>query len=160
MSDEEKKAGLWVPFMSENYCDDGILAAIDEEVYETATVESYKHFVRLNLGTDDVSDKDPEEQKWRCEKTVIGHKFSLGNVADERGDRDFLCPTTERVQLMIRLMDDGCFTPQGKSELTEKKCQRLFSLFLWMCIPCPRLKGFIGSFKRVLELRKSVRNGV
>ena len=65
--------------------------------------------------------KDPEEQEWRCEKTVIGHRFSRGNVADARGDRDFLCPTTERVQLMIRIMDDKCFTPQGQSELTAKK---------------------------------------
>ena len=30
-------------------------------------------------------------------------------------------------------------------------CAKAFSLWLWMCIPCPRCKAFIGSFKRVFE---------
>jgi hypothetical protein len=108
-----------------------------------ATMSSYKHFMIAALGPDAVSDKDPEEQEWSQVKTVIGHRFSLREVPDARGCVDFLCPTPQRIALMTLVMSDIQFTPHGKDILTAGLCAKAFSLWLWMCIPCPRCKAFI-----------------
>ena len=151
LSDSEKRDGIRLPFFSYTYCDDGILVAINAPKYMEATMSSYKHFMIAALGPDAVSDKDPEEQEWSQVKTVIGHRFSLGEVPDARGCVDFLCPTPQRIALMTLVMSDIQFTPHGKDILTAGLCAKAFSLWLWMCIPCPRLKAFIGSFNRVFE---------
>ena len=75
----------------------------------------------------------------------------LGEAPDSRGDVDFLSPTPQRIALMILVMSDVQFTPRGWASLTAGLCAKAFSLWLWMCIPCPRCKAFIGSFKRVFE---------
>ena len=151
LSDKEKTEGISLKFFSYTYCDDGILVAIKTAKYMEATMNSYKHFMIAALGPDAVSDKDPEEQEWSQVKTVIGHRFSLGEVPDARGCVDFLCPTPQRIALMTLVMSDIQFTPNGKDILTAGLCAKAFSLWLWMCIPCPRCKAFIGSFKRVFE---------
>ena len=69
-------------------------------------MNSYKHFMIAALGPDAVSDKDPEEQEWSHVKTVIGHRFSLGEVPDARECVDFLCPTPQRIALMTLVMSD------------------------------------------------------
>ena len=148
---QEQKDGIRIRFLSQTYCDDGILIAIQAAAYQEASMTSYKTFMLAALGPEAISDKDPEEQEWTEAKTVIGHRFSLGEEPDERGDVDFLSPTLERIQLMIRVMGDAQFTPQGKGTLTAGLCAKAFSLWLWMCIPCPRCRAFIGSFKRVFE---------
>ena len=147
----EEKTPKFVPFFSDTYCDDGILVAPDNERFMKATKASYIGFMKANLGSEAVSMKDLEEQEFRSEKVVIGHRFVLGTKPDARGDVDFLEPTAERILKMKRMMDSEQLTPEGKHLLTAGLCMKLFSLWLWMCIPCPRLKAFIGSFKRALE---------
>ena len=147
----EEKTPKFVPFFSDTYCDDGILVAPDNERFMKATKASYIGFMKANLGNEAVSMKDLEEQEFRSEKVVIGHRFVLGAKPDARGDVDFLEPTGERILKMKRMMDSEQLTPEGKHLLTAGLCMKLFSLWLWMCIPCPRLKAFIGSFKRALE---------
>ena len=154
LSPQEKRNGIWINFFSRTYCDDGILVALKWKPYQDASMDSYKKFMVAALGPEAVSDKNPEEQEWRERQTVIGHVFSLGGEPDERGDTDFLSPTPERVQRMLLVMSDSQFTPQGKDTLTAGLCAKAFSLWLWMCIPCPRCKAFIGSFKRVFEGKK------
>ena len=89
LSDSEKQEGIWIKFFSYTYCDDGVLVAIKVRKYMDATMASYKHFMVAALGPDAVSDKDPEEQEWSTVKTVIGHRFSLGEAPDARGSVDF-----------------------------------------------------------------------
>ena len=149
----EEKSPKFVPFFSDTYCDDGILVAPDNERFMKATKASYIGFMEANLGKEAVSMKDLEEQEFRSDKVVIGHRFVLGTKPDARGDVDFLEPTAERILKMKRMMDSEQLTPEGKHLLTAGLCMKLFSLWLWMCIPCPRLKAFIGSFKRALEGR-------
>ena len=72
-------------------------------------MDSYKKFMVAALGPEAVSDKNPEEQEWREQQTVIGHVFSLGSEPDERGDKDFLSPTPERIQRMLLVMSDSQF---------------------------------------------------
>ena len=150
-ADGEEKSPKFVPFFSDTYCDDGIIVAPDNERFMKATKASYIGFMEANLGKEAVSMKDLEEQEFRSEKVVIGHRFVLGTKPDARGDVDFLEPTAERILKMKRMMDSEQLRPEGKHLLTAGLCMKLFSLWLWMCIPCPRLKAFIGSFKRALE---------
>ena len=154
LSPQDKRDGIWINFFSRTYCDDGILVALTWKPYQDASMASYKKFMVAALGPEAVSDKNPEEQEWRERQTVIGHVFSLGEEPDERGDKDFLSPTPERIQRMLLVMSDSQFTSQGKDTLTAGLCAKAFSLWLWMCIPCPRCKAFIGSFKRVFEGKK------
>ena len=150
-ADGEEKTPKFVPFFSDTYCDDGIIVAPDIQRFMKATKASYIGFMEANLGKEAVSMKDLEEQEFRSEKVVIGHRFVLGTKPDARGDVDFLEPTAERILKMKRMMDSEQLRPEGKHLLTAGLCMKLFSLWLWMCIPCPRLKAFIGSFKRALE---------
>ena len=147
----EEIGDRYIPFFSDTYCDDGVLVAPDIARYKKGCVDSYTGFMKANLGSEAVSMKDPEEQEWSTEKTVIGLKFVLGDTPDARGDVDFLEPTPERIMRMKRLMDSEEFKPEGKLNLSAGLCSKAFSLWLWMCICCPRLKAFIGSFKRVFE---------
>ena len=147
----EEIGDRYIPFFSDTYCDDGVLVAPDIARYKKGCVESYTDFMKANLGSEAVSMKDPEEQEWNTEKTVIGLKFVLGDTPDARGDVDFLEPTPERIMRMKVLMDSEEFKPEGKRNLSAGLCSKAFSLWLWMCICCPRLKAFIGSFKRVFE---------
>ena len=153
LTPQEQLEGIEVPYLSVTYADDGVLVAPQIPRFVEATKASYIGFMKAALGPEAVSDKDLAEQQWSQKQIVIGHLFVLGAEADARGHRDFLMPTQARITLMLEVMSDVQFTPEGKDTLTAGLCAKAFSLWLWMCIPCVRLKAFNGSFKRPLEGR-------
>ena len=104
---QEKIEGIRIKFFSRTYCDDGILVAPQWKPYLDASTDSYKKFMVAALGPEAISEKNPEEQEWREQQTVIGHVFSLGGEPDERGDKDFLSPTPERIKRMLLVMSDS-----------------------------------------------------